>query len=115
MLDVLYRASFFLYEVSFLLFAAALLYHGLAARKIALALKQPPHWIGAVVGAAALVLCAFNHYYVYHFLSPLYLQNESRELLVRMYQYKTWSMIYVLAAGLGLMASTYAYVRRLLK
>lgn len=115
MLDVLYRASFFLYEVSFLLFAAALVYHSLSVRKIALALKQPPYWIGSAVGAAALVLCAFNHYYVYHFLSPQYLQNESRELLVRMYQYKTWSMIYVLAAGAGLIASVYPYVRRLMK
>ncbi|MEW6516380.1 MAG: hypothetical protein AB1439_05675 [candidate division FCPU426 bacterium] len=115
MLDLLYRASFFLYEVSFLLFAAALVYHALAVRKINLALKQRPYWIGSALGAVALVLCAYNHYHVYHTLSPLYLQNESRTLLLRMYQYKTWSMFYILAAGLGLTYSTYAYVRTLLK
>lgn len=115
MLSVLYRASFFLYEISFLLFAIAFWYNALSLRKINQALGHPPYWIYPAVGGVLLFLCAFNHYWVYHQISPQYLQNEARYLLIRMYVFKTLSMLFVLAAGIGAGWGNYWYYKKMIK
>jgi len=115
MINILYRASFFFYEISFLLFAVALWYNSFSMRKINQALRQPPYWIWSAIGAALLMMCAFNHYYVYHHISPRYLQNNSYDLLIRMYIFKTLSMFYILGAGFALTLSNFLYLRRIQK
>ncbi len=115
MLSALYRASFFLYEISFLLFAIALWYNSLSLRKINQALGHPPYWIFPAVGGVLLFMCAFNHYWAYHHLSPQYLQNEAHYLLIRMYVFKTLSMLYILVAGAGLGIGNYLYYQKMIK
>ncbi|MCK5241034.1 hypothetical protein KAR34_01160 [bacterium] len=110
--SIMYRASFFLYEVSFLLLAIALWYHSLSMRKINQALRQPPYWIWTAIGSAMLVMCAFNHYFVYHHISPVYMRNQSHDLLISMYIFKTLSMFYILGAGVSLVVSNLFYLNK---
>ncbi|MBN1595507.1 hypothetical protein JW933_06240 [candidate division FCPU426 bacterium] len=113
MANILYRASFFLYEISFVLFALALWYHSMSLRKINRALHQPPYWLWPAVGSVFLLLTAFNHYFVYHYISPFYMQTHSYALLIRMYVLKTVSMGCILAAGLTLLIGNLMYIRRI--
>lgn len=110
---VIYRASFYLYELSFLTFGVALLFAGLAYRKIIQSLHYPPFWIALMAGAVLLWICAINHFIVYHYLSPQYLANQSQDILILMYVFKTISISCVFLAGLGLLLSFYGYWKKI--
>jgi hypothetical protein len=110
--SILYRASFFLYEISFLLFAAALFYQGTALGTLTKALKLPRlGWLAHLAGGW-LVICAFTHFYVYHFLSPQYLQTGSADQLVLMYALKTFSMVGIFLAGVALVVGNGVYLMK---
>jgi hypothetical protein len=110
--SILYRASFFLYEISFLLFAAALFAHGRTLGTLTRALHLPPlGWLAHAAGAL-LVFCAFTHFYVYHFLSPQYLQTGSSDQLLLMYALKTLSMIGIFLAGAVLAVGNAVYLKK---
>jgi hypothetical protein len=111
MLQLLYRTSFFLYELSFLAFAAALALQAGLLLRLGRVLRLPPYWLGAAVGAVLMLTCALLHFYVYHFLSPEYLASGSHELLLQMYALKTLSMLGILFAGLALLLGAGTYLR----
>ncbi len=115
MLDSLYRASFFLYEIGFILLAIALWIYSRSLYKLNQALRQPSFWFWPALGALLLIICASNHFYVYYWLSPQYLRYESRPLLILMYILKTVSMGSILIAGLALAVSNLLYLRRISK
>ncbi|MCK5218466.1 hypothetical protein KAR10_03015 [bacterium] len=115
MLDILYRASFFLYEIGFMLLAVALWIYSRSMRKLNQTLRQPVFWIWPAIGALLLAICASNHFFVYYWLSPQYLRSESRHLLILMYVFKTVSMGNILIAGLALAVSNLLYLRRISK
>jgi hypothetical protein len=111
MLQILYRASFFLYELSFLAFAAALAVQAGLMRRLGRTLRLPPFWLGPAAAAVLMLACALLHFYAYHVLSPEYLASGSRGLLFQMYALKTLSMSGVLLAGLSLVLGAGAYQR----
>jgi hypothetical protein len=111
MLQILYRASFFLYELSFLAFAAALVVQAGLMQRLGRVLRLPAFWLGPAAGAVLMLACALLHFYAYHFLSPQYLASGSRELLFQMYTLKTLSMSGILLAGLSLLLGARAYLR----
>jgi hypothetical protein len=111
MLQILYRASFFLYELSFLGFAVALAVQSGLMRRLGRVLRLPPYWWGPAVGSVLMLVCALLHFYVYHFLSPEYLAANSRTVLLQMYALKTASMASVLLSGLSLLLGARAYLR----
>lgn len=108
-----YRASFYLYEISFIIFGFAMMYAGWALRKINQSMSHPPIWIGPVIGGFLLSICALNHFVVYHFLSPQYMISQSQDLLIMMYIFKTISMASVLVAGSCLVLSYYWYWKKI--
>jgi hypothetical protein len=112
MLDFLYRASFFLYEISFTFFALALALCGWSMFRINRALRQPAFWILPGLSSFLLLACAYIHFYVYHRISPQYLLTASRDLLIQMYVLKTISMFAILAAGIGLIISSGLFLRQ---
>lgn len=105
MQDILYRASFYLYELSFIVFGFALVFAGQGYRKINQALHHPPVWLVLMIAGVLLWGCAVDHFIVYHFLSPQYLLKQSHELLISMYIFKTISMASIFIAGLSLLFS----------
>jgi hypothetical protein len=110
--SLLYRASFFLYEISFILFAVALFYQGAVLGTLTRALKLAPlGWLAHAAGVL-LLFCAFIHFYVYHFLSPLYLQTGSADQLFFMYALKTLSMAGIFLAGVALAVGNGLYLRK---
>ncbi|NTV53289.1 MAG: hypothetical protein HGA76_09805 [Candidatus Firestonebacteria bacterium] len=112
MLSILYRASFYSYEISFLIFAAALFYHGAVLGILTRALKLPDWgWLAHLAGAL-LLLCALIHFYVYHSLSPQYMLTGSANQLLLMYLLKTFSMAGVLLAGAALVIGNGLYLKR---
>jgi len=111
--NLLYRASFFLYEISFLLFAGTLAYAAWSGFRINRALRQPAYWVWPGVGAVLLSVCAWSHFHVYHRLSPQYLVSASPDLLIQMYILKTVSMAAIFATGAGLAVSGWLYLRRI--
>ncbi|MCD4812664.1 hypothetical protein K8S19_03105 [bacterium] len=111
--DFFYRASFYLYEISFLMLAAALFYNSISMWKINRALKHPPYWIWSAAGAVLLAVCAINHFHVYHHLSPQYLKSAAQDLLIRMYVLKTVSMFCILGAGIFLGLSNFLYIQKI--
>lgn len=111
MLQFLYRASFFLYELSFLALALALALQAGMMGRLGRALRLPPYWLGPAAGAGLMAACAVLHFYVYHTLSPAYLASSSHLLLLRMYGLKTLSMLSVLFAGVALLIGAWAYLR----
>jgi hypothetical protein len=113
MLSLIYRASFFLYEISFLLLAFALAVYGESWRRLTRALHQPAYWVLAWVGALGMVLCAVVHFYVYHDLSPQYLVSGDHEQLMLMYLLKTISMVSIFLTGLLLILGSVLYLRRI--
>lgn len=113
MQSVFYRASFYLYELSFMVFGLSLVYAAMSFRKINMALKHPPLWLGPFVAGILLVLCAINHFVVYHFLSPQYMVSQSKDLLITMYLFKTISMASILIAGLMVAFSYLMYWKKI--
>ncbi len=112
MLSILYRASFFLYEISFCLFALALFYHGTVLQQLARAFRLPAlAWLSYLAGVLLLV-CAGIHFYVYHSLSPQYMQTGSLDQLLQMYALKTVSMFSILIAGLALSLGNSFYLKK---
>ncbi len=111
MLQILYRASFFLYELSFVGFAAALVLQAVLMRRLGRVLRLGAYWLGPAVAAVLMLGCAGLHFYVYHFLSPDYLASGAHPLLLQMYALKTLSMLAVLFAGLSLLLGAGAYLR----
>lgn len=110
--SIIYRASFFLYEISFLLFAVALFFYGGALGKLTQALKLPPLGYLAHTAGVFLLFCAATHFYVYHFLSPQYLQTGASDQLVLMYALKTLSMVGIFLAGLALAVGNGVYLKK---
>jgi hypothetical protein len=111
MLQILYRASFFLYELSFLALAVALGIQSLLMRRLTLAIRLPPYWLACAASAGLLLVCAVIHFYVYYFLSPQYLLSGARAELLWMYTLKTVSMGSIFLAGAALLAGAGAYLR----
>jgi hypothetical protein len=112
MLQTLYRASFFLYEISFLMLALAVGTEGEIMRRLARTLRLPPFWILPACSAVLLLGCALLHFYVYHLLLPQYLVSGSRTELLLMYQLKTVSMGSILLAGAALALGCGWYLKR---
>ena len=111
MLDLLYRASFFLYEVSFIMFAWLLGTYGESLRRLSRSLHQPPYWIFTAFSSLLMLGCAVLHFYVYHFLSPQYLQTGTHEQLILMYILKFVSMASIFMAGLALALGNGLYLK----
>lgn len=101
MADFLYQASFFLYEIGFLLLALALVAQAEVSRRLTRILRLPPVWIFSLAAAGLLLLCAGIHFYAYHALSPRYLSSGAQDLLVTMYALKMISMCSLFLAGTG--------------
>lgn len=114
MQNFIYHASFYLYEISFIVFGLALIYGSLAYRKINQAMQHPPMWLGPLIAGILLCLCAINHFVVYRFLSPLYMLNQSHQLLIIMYVFKTISMASVLVSGVLVVLAYYWYWKKIM-
>ncbi len=112
MLQLLYRASFFLYEISFILFALALGSYSESLRKITRAWRLGPYWLCPVCASLLMLLCALMHFYVYHFLSPRYLQTGAHEQLLLMYLLKTISMLSIFLAGACLLLGNGMFLKK---
>lgn len=112
MLQTLYRASFFLYEISFLLLALALGTQSELMRKLTRTLHLPPYWVLPAAGSVLLLFCALTHFYVYHFISPRYLATALHKDLLLMYVLKTVSMVSILLAGACLAAGCGFYLKK---
>jgi len=112
MLQYLYRGSFFLYEIGFILFALALGTQGELLRKLTRTLRLPPYWIFCSLSAVLMLLCALIHFYVYHYLSPQYLLSVSQEKLLLMYWLKTVSMGSIFIAGVSLVLGCGLYLKK---
>jgi len=111
MLQLLYRASFFLYELGFIGLALALGTQGVLMRRLTRTLRLPPYWLLPSASGCLLLFCALIHFYVYHFLSPQYLLSGAREQLLWMYTLKTISMSCIFVSGLALLLGGRAYLR----
>jgi hypothetical protein len=110
---MLYRASFYLYEIGFLLFAIALFYNGSAMGRVTRAFRLLPFGWMAYLAGALMTVCAGLHFYVYHTLSPQYMQSGSTEQLILMYSLKTFSMLSVLAGGAALLLGNWLYLKKI--
>ena len=112
-LDWIYRASFLLYEISFLLFALGLGLYGEAQRRLTRALQLPSVWWLSSAAAVLMLACALLHFYVYHHLSPRYLTGGDHDLLLQMYLLKSLSMLSIFLAGAALTAGNLVHWLRI--
>jgi hypothetical protein len=112
MINLFYRASFFLYEISFILFSVALFFQGVLLNRLARALKIPRVGIFPLSASVLFFLCAATHFYVYHFLSPQYMQTNSFQLLLLMYSLKTFTMISIFVAGICIFLGNAFYLKK---